>query len=376
MAAHCCPVRFQCPPNDFAWLCGRRGREWVASWDLTWIGLLTKPSISLDNLPWGDACLTALHQPCLCWCANVCSCHPWCNPSQYPAILVQSRPPLFLLDIKWAACVTCLKVTPSDSSPAVSGIAPFTIFLGWVYSIAAGHTKREFMFFFTSSCGLIDHLQVSPQTPSYSWLMQLEMQLVSLCGSHSTSHGRVHPTVSPAQLNMLQEPHSVGCHYHYQFFFCSHPPRVTLFILVWKQQAQARNLGWHMWQHLYQDWVWERKEGWQGKCTMSIPGFRMILTVVCGFSLTWLISRTVNSVMSYKPVPVILLGLPKGLLIISSFSIFYNVDSTCADSEPGSIRHLSQTDHITIQRTCHAFLPSHAKLVWLCMASPNRSPEI
>lgn len=81
-------------------------------------------------------------------------------------------------------------VLSSDNNPLVFAIAPFTLFLGWVASLTAGHTKRESMLPLALSRSLIDRLQVSPQMPSYSVLMRSEMPWVSLCGSHSTSRGK------------------------------------------------------------------------------------------------------------------------------------------------------------------------------------------
>lgn len=119
-----------------------------------------------------------------------------------------------------------------DHNSSVFAIAPFTIFLGWVGSTTAGHTKRESISSSTSSRSLTGHLQASPQMPSCSALMRSETPLVSSCGSHSTSHGRIHSALLPTALSKLQEPCSMGCHHCHQFYFRSHPPRVTFPILA------------------------------------------------------------------------------------------------------------------------------------------------
>lgn len=129
-------------------------------------------------------------------------------------------------------CVARLRVTTSDRNPSVFAIAPFTIFLGWVASLTAGHTKRESIFLFPLNRRLISRLQVSPQMPSSSLLMRLEMPSVSLCGSHSTAHGRFQAAILPTELTMSQEPHPVGCHYCHQSFFCSGPSHLTIPVLA------------------------------------------------------------------------------------------------------------------------------------------------
>ena len=84
----------------------------------------------------------------------------------------------------------------------------------------------------TSSHSLIGHWQVSPQMPSYSALMPSETPLVSLCGRHSTSHGKIHSAFRPTKLNTLQEPCPMGCHHLHQFYFRGHSPLVTIPVLA------------------------------------------------------------------------------------------------------------------------------------------------
>lgn len=159
-------------------------------------------------------------------------------PAILGAILVSALPfsnkvgLLFSYWISSEPSCNASRVPTSDNHPSVFAISPFTIFLGWVASITAGHTKRELIFSLTSNRSLIDCLQVSPQMPSYYVLMRSEMPSASLCGSRSTSHSTVHPAVPSTELMMLQEPCPVGCYHCHQFCFRSHPHNTALSVLA------------------------------------------------------------------------------------------------------------------------------------------------